>query len=214
MTEAPSHYRSVRVLILSLFHTREHFHTHIPHIYTTAHRQCVTRLFICLELWLMKGQPLSYDRISWPQQPKRGRQSIIHECGSVHMCVRSVSTWWASVCFCLQTRVYRVFGWSGSNAASVFACMGPSFFFFFFSEFVFVRLISAEGACQTGNRGKTDNLNWNKKAFILPSIASVFHLIITIKNKWFNTLLKCAYITNCMGLFISACEKQLRLIIL
>lgn len=40
-----------------------------PH---TPHRQGAIRLFICLKQRLMKGQPLSYDRISWPQQPKRG----------------------------------------------------------------------------------------------------------------------------------------------
>lgn len=36
----------------------------------------------------MKGQPLSYDRISWPQQPKCGWQSINSVCGWPCVCVR------------------------------------------------------------------------------------------------------------------------------
>ena len=35
----------------------------------------------------MKGQPLSYDRISWPQQPERGWQSSDSGCMYVCVCV-------------------------------------------------------------------------------------------------------------------------------
>jgi len=69
-----------------------HTHTHTPW-HTTTHRHRAIGLFICLEQWLMKGQSLSYDRISWPQQPKRGWQSS--DCACVCVFVR------ACVCVCL-----------------------------------------------------------------------------------------------------------------
>lgn len=73
--------------------------------HTITHRHCAIGLFICLERWLMKGQPLSYDRISWPQQPMRGWQNIdrtLNLCVGVctRMCeVRLDSRWWASACY-------------------------------------------------------------------------------------------------------------------
>ncbi len=52
----------------------------------------------------MKGQPLSYDRISWPQQPKRGWQSSDSVCVCVCVCV-CVFGKCPCVCMCVRAHI-------------------------------------------------------------------------------------------------------------
>lgn len=63
--------------------------------YTHTHTHTSTRIFISLERLLMKGQPLSYDSISWMQQPNNpsvgGRAASVYLFGK---CLRDADGDW------------------------------------------------------------------------------------------------------------------------